>query len=939
MRTMRNFYALLLSLLISAGAFAQVSGTLTDSETGEPLVGATVVVEGTTQGTVTDFDGKFSLTGLSDGKYNLVVSYIGYDKQTIEASISGGKADMGNLTLAPTAVGLAAVQVIAAIAQDRKTPVAVSTIKGEQIEALVGNQEFPEILRKTPSIYVTKQGGGFGDSRINIRGFNQRNVAVMINGIPVNDMENGWVYWSNWAGLSDVTSQMQVQRGLGASKVVVPSVGGSINIITDAAKMKKGGTVSTSVGNDGYLKYGFSLSTGLTEDGWAVTAQGTRTTGDGYVDGTKFSASSYFLAISKKLGEKHMLSFTGLGAPQWHHQRTVGSFDGVTIRTFVDPDDPNNDNPLTGRGIKYNHLWGNYNGEEFTWRRNFYHKPKLFLNHYWDISPKTSLKTSAYLSYGRGGGTGPRGRINGSFDTSSKFKFDPSQYDENGSYRWDDIARWNAGGSVPDFGDDKQTWGEFNPGVDNRRDFFADKYVSTSRYGFVRRASMNAHNWKGLLSSLTTELNDNLELTIGLDYRNYRGLHYRRIDNLLGADAYFTNTNINNAGTFITQEKESSATPDLSNDKKLNYDNDGLVNWLGGSAQLEYSKDKLTAFGSFSLSNQAFKRIDYFNYYYNDNEDNDIGGDGEYFESDWENHVGYVAKLGANYNINANHNVFVNGGVFSQQPIFDNVFIDFRNRVNPDVKNQDITAIEVGYGYRSSKLSANLNLYNTVWAGRQVSIGVDIATGEVDDEGEPIFNNGTVNFNDIDQRHMGVELDFIWKPMNKLSINGMASVGDWIYTDNFAGIITNTDTNQPAGQETLYLKDAKVGDAAQTTFSIGANYEIVRGLNIFADYYFADNLYADYAIDDEDLFSPDNDGVQQLPQYSLVDAGISYDFKLGGLDCTWRANINNVLNEEYIAELDTNRPDNPDTPENEFFDNRGFYGFGTTWNTGLKIRF
>ena len=328
----------------------------------------------------------------------------------METTISGGKANLGALTLSPTAVGLAAVQVIAAIAQERKTPVAVSTIKGEQIEALVGNQEFPEILRKTPSIYVTKSGGGFGDSRINIRGFNQRNVAVMINGIPVNDMENGWVYWSNWAGLSDVTSQMQVQRGLGASKVVVPSVGGSINIITDAAKMKKGGTVSTSIGNDGYLKYGFSLSTGLTEDGWAVTAQGTRTTGDGYVDGTKFSAYSYFLAISKKISDNHMISFTGLGAPQWHHQRTVGNFDGVTLRTFVDPDDPNNENAFTGRGIQYNHLWGNYNGEEFTWRRNFYHKPKLFLNHYWDISPKTSLKTSAYLSYGRGGGTGPRGR-------------------------------------------------------------------------------------------------------------------------------------------------------------------------------------------------------------------------------------------------------------------------------------------------------------------------------------------------------------------------------------------------------------------------------------------------------------------------------------------------------------------------------------------------
>jgi len=925
---MQNFYALFLSLLISASAFAQVSGTITDSETGEPLVGATVLVKGTTQGAITDFDGNFSISGLSDGDYDFAVTFIGYSEQEMKATVSGSNASLGSFTLAPSAIGLNAVQVIASIAKDRKTPVAVSTIKGEQIEALVGNQEFPEILRKTPSIYVTKSGGGFGDSRINIRGFNQRNIAVMINGIPVNDMENGWVYWSNWAGLSDVTSQMQVQRGLGASKVVVPSVGGSINIITDAAKMKKGGTVSTSVGNDGYLKYGFSLSTGLTKDGWAVTLQGTRTTGDGYVDGTKFSASSYFLSISKKIGDKHMLSFTGLGAPQWHHQRTVGSFDGVTLRTFVDPDDPNNENAFTGRGIQYNHLWGKYNGEEFTWRRNFYHKPKMFLNHYWDISPKTDLKTSAYVSYGRGGGTGPRGRINGSFDSSGKFKNDPAQYDQNGSYRWDDIAAWNSGQTVADFGDDRQTWGEFNPGVDNRRDFFADKFVNTSSNGFVRRASMNAHNWKGVLSTLTTELNDNLDLSIGLDYRSYRGIHYRRIDNLLGADAYFTNRDINSQGTFITQEKESSATPDLTDDKKLNYNNDGLVSWLGGSAQLEYSKEKLTAFASFSLSNQAFKRIDYFNYYYSDDEGNDIFEDGQYFESDWESHLGYTIKTGANYNINDKHNVFVNLGTFSQQPVFDNVFINFVNQVNDNLVNQKVYSFEAGYGFRSSSLRANLNIYNTSWTDRQFSRSVILPSGE---EGLAIFSG-------VGQTHSGIELDFSWSPMSKLDITGMASIGNWEFSKDFIADVTNTDTNQTIGSATIFADGLKVGDAAQTTFSIGAKYAIAKGLKIYADYYLADNLYAEYDIDDSQFLEPGGE-VVKLPSYSLVDAGLSFDFDLGGLDCTLRANVNNVLNEEYISELDTNKQDDPSTPENEFYDNRGFYGFGTTWNTGLKIRF
>ena len=147
------------------------------------------------------------------------------------------------------------------IAKDRKTPVAVSTLKEAAMVEKLGNQEFPEILNSTPSVYTTKSGGGFGDSRINIRGFSQENIAVMVNGMPVNDMESTKVYWSNWAGLSDVTSAMQVQRGLGASKLAIASVGGTINIITRAADKKKGGTVSIGIGNDGYKKALFAYNT------------------------------------------------------------------------------------------------------------------------------------------------------------------------------------------------------------------------------------------------------------------------------------------------------------------------------------------------------------------------------------------------------------------------------------------------------------------------------------------------------------------------------------------------------------------------------------------------------------------------------------------------------------------------------------------------------
>ena len=144
-------------------------------------------------------------------------------------------------------------------------------------------------------------GGGAGDARVNVRGFNQRNIAIMINGVPVNDMENGRVYWSNWAGLSDVAGSVQVQRGLGASKVAVPSIGGTINIVSKASDNKKGGALYSTMGNNGYNEIGLQVNTGLSEKGWAMTLQGSRKQGAMYMDGSEFLGYSYYLNIAKQI--------------------------------------------------------------------------------------------------------------------------------------------------------------------------------------------------------------------------------------------------------------------------------------------------------------------------------------------------------------------------------------------------------------------------------------------------------------------------------------------------------------------------------------------------------------------------------------------------------------------------------------------------------------
>ena len=213
-RTFTKLYATLVLMLISTLGFSQgiVKGIAWDGDMNEAMAGANVVVKGTTNGVTTDFEGNFELT-VKPGKRTVIFTFMGYTTVKKHITVADGQTvNLGKIIMKADAVGLQEIQLIANVAVDRKTPVAVSSITPTKIQEKLGTQEFPEILKSTPGVYATRQGGGYGDSRINLRGFNSENVAVMINGIPVNDMENGRVYWSNWAGLSDVTRSMQVQR-------------------------------------------------------------------------------------------------------------------------------------------------------------------------------------------------------------------------------------------------------------------------------------------------------------------------------------------------------------------------------------------------------------------------------------------------------------------------------------------------------------------------------------------------------------------------------------------------------------------------------------------------------------------------------------------------------------------------------------------------------
>ncbi|MCD4774278.1 MAG: TonB-dependent receptor, partial [Bacteroidales bacterium] len=273
---------LFLFLFSTTSIFAQtgtINGKITDKETGESLIGVNVVYA-SGKGTATDFNGIYSLQ-LEYGKYELTVSYVGFEKITKTITLNSPSIILDFQLIYKY---LTEIEIIGDMAKTRETPVAFSTIEAIKLDEELASQDIPLILNSTPGVYATQQGGGDGDSRINIRGFSQRNVAVMLDGIPVNDMENGWVYWSNWFGLDVVMQKAQVQRGLGASKLAIPSVGGTINLQTKGIGAKKRIVVKQEVGDNGYLRSSFGITSGQLKNGWGITAAGSYKRGNGWVD-------------------------------------------------------------------------------------------------------------------------------------------------------------------------------------------------------------------------------------------------------------------------------------------------------------------------------------------------------------------------------------------------------------------------------------------------------------------------------------------------------------------------------------------------------------------------------------------------------------------------------------------------------------------------------
>lgn len=905
-------------LLFSSLAFSQsytISGKVTDGMNGEVLIGANIFLKGTTLGAASNADGNYSIVAPS-GKYTITCSFIGYEKVEQEINLIG---DMTmNFSLKEYQFTLS-VTVLSDRVRERETPVAYTNISKEQMKFNLGSRDIPLVMNTTPSVFATDLGGGAGDARINVRGFNQRNIGIMINGIPINDMENGWVYWSNWDGLGDATSSIEMQRGLSAVNLATPSIGGTMNIITDPTQHKAGAFFQSEIGTGGFSKQTLFGHTGLVDGKFAMSFGGVRKVGNGHADKVWTDAWAYYLGMAYQVNTDNRLELFAMGAPQQHGQRrwslNAATFSHELASDLGFPDEALNDPRLREQGLLYNSNWAGvstaYDG--LQWQRsywnndinqrydassinesvNYFHKPLVNLNWYSQFSDVFSLYSTAYYSGGQGGGSGTFGSLN--YNTSLLQRV----------VDWNSTIEENMNSIVFDdpYGTGDSSFYAIT--TDRRND------PNYNRSGILRN-SVNNQWTLGAISKAYWKASNTLNTSFGIDVRRAVIDHYREVRDLLGNDFYHYNGNEFESGTQYFKKLGD----------RIDYDNTNTVSWLGGYIQAEWTKDIYTVYGTAGYTMIKYDYVDHFRM-------DDSGGELT-LDPDWLS--GYQFKGGASFRTSDNVQLYVNGGYVSKVPVFDGVISDWNSTLIEDPKNEIFISFELGANtnFLQKELTLNGNLYFTDWSDRV-------------DNRNPSGTDDLVRLFDVSSRHMGVELQGAWQPVRFFRIDAAFSYGIWEYTDDVNGVYIFNDFPDSTVEQNAYIKDLKIGDAPQTQLAASITIFPVQGMQAQLLWRSYSNYYSQF--DPVSRSNPDDrEQTWQIPTYNLLELHFAYGLpsQVLGLDVTLFAHVFNLTNELYVQDAIDNSEFNAwsvDGKNHKADDAEIYPGMPTSFNVGFSAAF
>lgn len=695
------------------------------------------------------------------------------------------------------------------------------TVGASDLDAEITGQDVSGILRSSRDVFDATAGYNFGAARFRVRGLGGEFNPVSINGIVMNDLENGYASWSLWGGLNDVTRWAESRTGVSASPYGFGSIGRWSNIDLRASNLRKGTRLSYASANRTYRNRAMATyNTGLMANGWAFSLSGSlRWSDEGYVPGTFYNAGAYFLSAEKKINDKHSIGFVGFGSP------IVSGRQGLAVAEAQ---------TLAGDHY-YNPNWGWQDGKKRNANVSNDHKPVFILSHYFKPDERTKWNTSVLYTFGRDGYTALNW-YDAPDPRPDYYRYLPSYYEET--------APWVAAQLTQAWQNDPNTsqidWAQlyFANGKNlytvkdaegiagNDVTGMRSKYIVEDRRADPTRIAAN--------SVWSRNITDELGLTVGGSYNSQKTRYFKVIDDLLGGDFWL------DLDQFAARDSDdpNAAQNDLNTPNHIvrvgdefGYDYDIRTNQANLFGQVDRKWRKVEGYFGASVTSTVFWRDGHFR--------KALFPDNSFGKSEKQSFLHGGVKAGAVYKISGREYITANAAFLSNAPTARTAYLSPRTRdaVVDGLTTEKAFSGDISYEARMRRVKGRATLYyvhtsDGIWSR---SFYHDVYRTFVN-----------YSMTGVSEDHLGLELGAQIKVSPTLEATAAYAEGQYVYSSRPTATVTrdNSDTALAVGR-TVYWKNFRVGGMPQRAASAGLRYNAPKYWSIGANANYFGNIYLD----------------------------------------------------------------------------------------------
>ena len=746
---------------------------------------------------------------------------------------------------------------------------------GETVSAITGVSN---------DLYLSDAGYLFSPMRFRMRAYRNTSNGMYINGVQFNDMERGVFSYSSIGGLNDVTRNREGSPFFMMNRFGYIPVGGADNINVRAGQYATGHKLTLSGTNRNYRARGmYTYSTGMMSNGWAFTGSiGYRWANEGFVEGTFYNSFSYLLGFEKRFNDRHSLSLTTWGSPTERAQQGSSTEEAYWLA---------NDH-------YYNPNWGYQNGKKRNARVVNSFEPTAILTWDFDIDDRTSLTTSFSGKYSMYASSALGWSGNAADPRPDYYKKLPSgQVDvwTDNEFTDEEIAMWN---------ETRDYWmsSKAHRQIDWDALYFANaqqKAVGGEALYYVEKRH-NDQMAFNLASTLKQDMKEYGNITAGLALNTTKGMHYKTMKDLLGADRY---TDIDKFSVRDHGYNSSMIQNDLDHPNRLigegdkfGYDYNIFVNKAHAWANYQFDKSFYSVFFAGRFGGTTMEREGLMRNGRAANNSKGSSGVAKFLE--------HGAKAGATFRIGGMHRFNIGLGYEQNAPLAYNAFVAprLKNDFASNLTREEVISTEVSYAYNGPVVGVKLSGYYT-----RFNNVTELDQFYNDMEARYTY----LSMTGVEKQHMGVEAALSVKVTSNLTFNAIGTISNAEYINNPQANLTYENESE-TNSDIVCIDGMKESGTPLSAYSLGLDYS-VKGwfLNINGNYYhrgYIDfstykRLYSILKKNGNVSIGENGREVIDIPEQERFKGGWMLDLSIGkyirlakGRSLSINLTVNNVLN-------------------------------------------